>query len=272
MEGMKLTDSYNQRANEWVDRIRSGKNFAHTYLEKPAMYRKLPNLRNKAVLCIGCGSAEECMHLLDLGAKRVVGIDVSRELIAIARSSYPEAEFHVMDMRKLNFPGNSFDFVYSSLAMHYLKDWRPTLRGIRNVLKPNGRFLFSTHHPAYWSGEIIQSGNKKSRLLGYAKTGDRLKKVWGDYQHSRRINDVWFGNMEVSYYHHPLSKILKEIRDSGFEVVDLIEPKPLASLKKVAEDDYALYNRIPLFMVFELRKASRFAQSNPRVPRVPDLR
>ena len=234
--------------------MRSGKNFAHTYLEKPAMYGKLPDLKNKTVLCIGCGSGEECAHLLSLGAKKVVGIDLSKELIAIAKASYPNIEFFTMDMAKLKFPDSSFDLVYSSLAMHYLKDWRATLKSIKKILKPKGAFLFSTHHPVYWSAEIILEKSGKSRLLGYAKAGGRLKKIWGDYQNAHKINDVWFGNMEVNYYHNPISKILMEIRESGLMVADFLEPKPQASLKKVSLDDYALMSRIPMFMIFELRK------------------
>ena len=84
--------------------MRLGKNFAHMYLEKPAMYKKLPNLKNKTVLCIGCGSGEECEHLLSLKPKRIIGIDLSKELIAIARESYPDIEFRVMDMTKMKFP------------------------------------------------------------------------------------------------------------------------------------------------------------------------
>jgi SAM-dependent methyltransferase len=252
---MNSITSYNQKAKEWAERMRSGKNFAHTYLEKPAMYGKLPDLKNKMVLCIGCGSGEECAHLLSLGAKKVVGIDLSKELIAIAKKSYPDAEFFAMDMAKMKFPDSSFDFVYSSLAMHYLKDWRPALKNIYKNLKPKGTFLFSTHHPVYWSAEIIVDKNKKSRLLGYTKVNHQLKNVWGDYQNAHRVNDIWFGNMEVSYYHNPISKILKEVRESSFVVADFIEPKPQISLRKISVDDYALMSKIPMFMIFELRKS-----------------
>ena len=65
--------------------MRSGKNIAHKFLEKPAMYKKLPDLKDKSILCIGCGTGEECEHLKSLGAKRVVGIDISKGLIDFAK-------------------------------------------------------------------------------------------------------------------------------------------------------------------------------------------
>ena len=246
--------SYDEKAREWVKRMRSGNNHAHRYLEKPAMYAKLPPLKGKTVLCIGCGSGEECEYLFKRGAKKVVGIDTSKELIVIARESYPHMEFYVQDMRTMQFPDASFDFVYSSLAMHYLPHWQSTLTKIHRLLRPRGTFLFSTHHPVYWSAEIIHTKGDKSRLLGYQKQSGRLKKIYGNYQERRRIDDIWFGDMPVSYYHKPLSEIFREIRNAGFMVEDFIEPKPKASLQKVDADNYALYRHIPLFMIFELKK------------------
>jgi len=134
----KTIKSYNEYALKWLEKMRSGKNIAHKFLEKPAMYKKLPNPKNKSVLCIGCGTGEECEHLKSLGAKKVVGIDISKEMIDFAKKSYPDLEFLVMDMEKLNFSENSFDFVYSSLTMHYVnyvKSWTKTLRGVYKVLK-----------------------------------------------------------------------------------------------------------------------------------------
>lgn len=100
--------SYNNYAKKWAERLRGGKNIAHKYLEKPAMYGKLPNLANKSVLCIGCGTGEECDYISKQGAKKVVGIDISDGLIEFAQKSYPKINFYVMDMEKIDFP----DFIF----------------------------------------------------------------------------------------------------------------------------------------------------------------
>ena len=59
----KLFESYDDYALKWARRIRGGKFIAHKFLEKPAMNKKLPDLKNKTVLCVGRGSGEECRHL-----------------------------------------------------------------------------------------------------------------------------------------------------------------------------------------------------------------
>jgi len=247
--------SYNEKAKEWAEHLRTGKNLAHEYLEKPAMYKKLPNLKNKKILCVGCGSGEECDYLNKRGAKEIIGIDLSKELIKIARESYPNLKFEVMNMEEMNFSKGYFDFIYSSLAMHYVKDWAGVLKKIKNFLKKDGVFIFSTHHPALWGAEVNRSGGNTVKLLGYKKEVDPYRiEIFGDYLNVRKINDVWFGNMHVTYYNKPISIMFNEIKKSGFEIVDIVEPRTVMGCKKDDLQYYELHQRIPLFIIFELKK------------------
>ena len=65
-------ESYNKYTSKSAEKMRSGKNIKHTFLEKPAMYKKLPNLIDKTILCIGCGTAEECAHINLLEQKELL--------------------------------------------------------------------------------------------------------------------------------------------------------------------------------------------------------
>jgi ubiquinone/menaquinone biosynthesis C-methylase UbiE len=252
----KTIESYNKYTIKCAEKMRSGKNIKHTFLEKPAMYKKLPNLKDKTVLCIGCGTGEECEHIKSLGAKRVVGIDISKERINFLKKSNPDLEFHTMDMEKMDFLDNSFDFIYSSLALHYSKDWTKILNKVHKFLKKDGSFLFSTHHPIKWGAEINKLIDKDSFLMGYKKSENGVGKVFGDYLTIRKINDVLSKDLKVSYYHRPISAMIRDIIKSGFIISDFIEPKPLKSVIKEKEkpDFYKIYSKIPLYMIFELRK------------------
>ncbi len=249
-------ESYNKYTIKCAEKMRSGKNIKHSFLEKPAMYKKLPNLKGKTVLCIGCGTGEECEHIKSLGAKRVIGIDISKERINFLKERNPDLEFHTMDMEKLDFTDNSFDFIYSSLALHYSKDWTKILRKVYKIMKKDGVFLFSTHHPIRWGAEINKSKDKNTFLLGYRKYKSGESKVFGDYLTTRKINDVLSKDFKVSYYHRPISAIIRDIIKSGFIISDFIEPKPLKSVIKEKDkpDFYKIYSKIPLYMIFELRK------------------
>lgn len=248
-------ESYNKYTIKCAEKMRSGKNIKHTFLEKPAMYKKLPNLKGKTILCIGCGTGEECEHIKSLGVKRVVGIDISKERINFLKKSNPDLEFYTMDMEKLDFSDNSFDFIYSSLALHYSKDWTKILRKVYKILKKDGTFLFSTHHPIKWGAEINKLKDKSTFLLGYKKYKSGESEVFGDYLTTRKINDVLSSEgLKVSYYHRPISAIISDIIKSGFIISDFIEPKPLKSVLKVKPEFYKIYSKIPLYMIFELKK------------------
>ena len=245
----KTIEEYDKNNDKWL----KGKGFGHSHLEKPAMYKELPNLKGKSVLCIGCGAGEECEHIKSIGAKKVIGIDISKGLIEVAKKNYPEIEFFVMDMEKLRFENDSFDFVYSSLVMHYVKNWTRVLQEVKRVLKKNGVFLFSTHNPVYWSAERKTYKNRKYQLLGYSKNNEEYI-IYGDYLNSRKINDIWFDSFKVTYYHRPISLLLKDILKSGFKIEDCIEPGPLDSVKKLDFNFWKKASKIPLFIIFKLKK------------------
>lgn len=250
----KTIQAYNESAKVWAERLRSGNNPAHRFLEKPAMYAKLPNLKGLRVLCLGCGTGEECDMLSAMGAT-VTGVDISSGLIEEARKAFPGIEFRVMDAETLLLDDNSFDFVYSSLTLHYLEDWTSVLSEIKRVLVPGGRLLFSTHHPIKWGSQVTRGETKDEFLMGYERPKDgSAPQVYGDYLTPRRQEDTWFGSFSVTFYHRPLSHIMRDILKSGLIIEDFIEPLPSAEAATEAPAFNAIHQAIPLFMIFALRK------------------
>ena len=251
----KIREAYNGYALSYMQRRKEGSTVAHDFIEKPAMYSKIPDVKGKSVLVIGCGHGDECKHLKALGAKRIVGIDLSEKMIELAQKENPDLEFYQMDMEELNFPEDIFDFVYSSLAMHYLKDWTKALLSVKKVLKREGNFLFSTHNPVMWSAKRTRTENERGSILGYVKylKEDRCE-VFGDYLNTRKITDLWYDEFEISYYHKSFSSIMKDIITSGFQVTDVLEPKALSEAKNKAKTFWEIREKIPLFIIFELQK------------------
>lgn len=209
------------------------------------------------MLAVGCGSGEEMGLLLAKGAAEqdLVGIDISEELLTKARERFPAATFLVRSMENLGeFDADSFDFVYSSLTFHYANDWQPILAGIKRTLKPGGRLLFSTHHPVKWGSKVERGAEADSFLMGYLRPKDGLPTVFGNYLESREVQDTWFGDMPIRYFHRPLHAIMADIIASGLTLHRFLEPAPVASAEQIAPGFAAIHSRIPLFMVFELAK------------------
>jgi len=247
----KSIREYNKNFQEWLNK----KGLGHSHLEKPAMYSQLGNVQGRTILCVGCGGGEECAHIKSLGAKKVIGVDISKSLIERAKEKFPDIEFYVMDMEKLKFPESSFDLVYSSLVLHYVKNWIKVLSEIKRVLKKNGFFLFSTHNPTCWSAYKKEDKDQKLQILGFKENKKTNKiEIYGDYLNTRKINDIWHGTFRITYYHKSFSSIIKDILKSGLKIVDCIEPRPINSAKKINYEFWKKSSKIPLFIIFKLQK------------------
>jgi SAM-dependent methyltransferase len=88
---------------------------------------------------IGCGTGAFA-RLLAKRCKRVVALDLSSEMIRVARSrstQFKNLEFQLADAVQWDFPPSHFDFVCSIATLHHLAQ-RALLVKIRDSLKPNG--------------------------------------------------------------------------------------------------------------------------------------
>jgi ubiquinone/menaquinone biosynthesis C-methylase UbiE len=246
---------YNVNSKQYTDHLKFNENGRyHIYYEKPAMKKLLPNLKGKKVLCLGCGSGEEMEYLTKLGAK-CTGVDISKELIKIAKDKFPKTDFYVGSMEKLKFQDESFDFVYSSLAIHYIKDWTKVLKEVKRILKPGSYFLFSTEHPVMGALKwTINNDKEKSRQLSIY-TDKKTKKVTiiGDYLNRRLEKDVW-GPNTVDSWHKSIGEIAGEIKKAGLLIESFVEPRPLKEMKKISPNTYEKLMLIPSFMIFRLLK------------------
>ena len=148
-------NDYDKFAEKRQQDLINGMKPSHRFVEKPMMKSMLPDLKNKKILMLGCGTGEESKLLETFGAssKQLIGIDLSNKSIEIAKNTYPDIEFVVGDMNNLPFENECFDFVYSSLAIHYNATPEKTYKEVYRVLKPDGLFLFSVGHPLRWSSE-----------------------------------------------------------------------------------------------------------------------
>ncbi|MBD3286909.1 methyltransferase domain-containing protein [candidate division WOR-3 bacterium] len=107
------------------------------------------------VLVIGCGVGRESVALAKQGY-RVTGVDITKRLIAEARrnaiSENANVTFLETDGHHLEMEERSFDLVviFSQAVEHIptSKARIELLKGVRNVLVPNG-FLFITAHDRY---------------------------------------------------------------------------------------------------------------------------
>ena len=127
--------------------------------EWPAFQRLLPaSLQDKRVLDLGCGVGYFAREARARGAREVVGVDISERMLDEARSrtSDPGITYVRAELDRFAPREATFDLVVSSLALHYIADYRGLVQRVAACLVPGGRFAFSVEHPiftAYGSGD-----------------------------------------------------------------------------------------------------------------------
>ena len=177
--------------------------------ERPAVREVLGDVRGRDVLDAGAAAGEHSAWLVAHGA-RVVALDASEAMVELARTRLGDAATVLRaDLaRPLPLADASFDVVLSSLTLHYLEDWIPTLRELARVLRPGGRLVLSTHHPAL------------------------TDEPGADYHAVRVVEEDWDGFADsavpMRFYHRPLERIVGDVLAAGFVLRALREPRPSA--------------------------------------------
>jgi 2-polyprenyl-3-methyl-5-hydroxy-6-metoxy-1,4-benzoquinol methylase len=159
-------DSRFRRENDLIDRR-----------EKEILHEQLGDLQGKRVLDFGCGTGRLCSFHLAAGAARVVGVDVSPQMIEIAQRKIkePAMEFHVYvpKQEKSGFDAaGGFDVVSALEVFEYYQDPHEFLSIIKRNLSTGGLAVF----------DYINRHNLSARLKSYLsqdwrKNGIRLYRL-----------------------------------------------------------------------------------------------
>ncbi len=132
------------------DTIAAG--YAARPVEDPAAFdRKIAVMQaaiapTDTVLDVGCGTGSLALRLAP-GARHVHGLDVSPEMMRIAREKAANVQnvtFHTGTLDDATFPEGSLDAVSACSILHLVDDRDDMLARIYRLLKPGGFFVTST--------------------------------------------------------------------------------------------------------------------------------
>lgn len=117
--------------------------------EWPSLQAMLPPLQGLRVVDLGCGFGWFCRFAREQGARQVLGVDVSANMLARAASMTddPAIRYVQADLEQLALEPGGYELAYSSLALHYIADLPALLRAIHTGLVVGGKLVFSMEHP-----------------------------------------------------------------------------------------------------------------------------
>ena len=103
--------------------------------------RAVQGLHGK-VLDVACGTGDMVVELLrtrHAASLQVTGVDLSEEMLAIAKRKAPQAEYRLADAEHLPFGDASFDAVICAFGVRNFVHLEQGLKEMVRVLKPGGR-------------------------------------------------------------------------------------------------------------------------------------
>ena len=245
---MALQNIYdNETFFEGYKKIRENEVNANKLFEIPALFSMMPDLKDKAVLDLGCGFGEHCKRFVESGAKKVVGIDISEKMLEIANQENADSKITYInmpmeDISKLN---EKFDVVVSSLAFHYVEDFSGVVKNIYDMLNEKGIFLFSQENPLC---TCFSGGNRWTK----DENGNKLYINLSNYGVEGERESTWFVD-NVKKYHRTFSSIINTLIETGFTVEKMVEPLPTAELLEKYPDYKDLFHK-PDFLLIRVRK------------------
>ena len=91
------------------------------------------------IIDVGCGPGNDTGFMTSKGFE-VIGIDLSKEMLNIARQKFPKINFKQQDIRELDFPANSFEGIFASFSLIHIpkKDISVILNKFYKILKRDG--------------------------------------------------------------------------------------------------------------------------------------
>lgn len=154
------------------------------------------------VLELGCGTGHFTRELACSGAD-IVAVDVSPELLAMAREGYPapNVRYEVQNASALTYPNAVFDSVVGSSVLHHL-EIKEALREIYRVLRVGGTIYFT-------------EPNMLNPQIAIQKNVRWVKRKLGDSPD------------ETAFFRWPLRRLLKKtgFRNVRIDPFDFLHPK-----------------------------------------------
>jgi malonyl-CoA O-methyltransferase len=163
-------------------------------LEQRAMTRLRPGVAGLDAVDLGCGSGRYLRLLRTWGARRCLGIDPARAMLARCRGL--PAHLACAGLPHVPLRSATFDVALCGLVLGHVEDLEAALREVARILRPGGRLLYSDVHP---------EGARQGWRRTFVATDGR--------------------EYAVRHFVHPVERHLQALAAAGFVVEATAEPR-----------------------------------------------
>jgi SAM-dependent methyltransferase len=213
------------------------------------------------VLDLGVGGGRTLPYLRG-PAKKYVAVDYSEAMVRACRAKHPGADVRFGDARRLDgLDDGAFDFVffsYNSIDCVPLEGRRQVLEQVRRVLRPGGKFGFSSHNARLVESvpaklhlpEVEWTKNPPKLAARLARAGVDTLRMWKNQRRLRDGESRGEGWVVVNDGAHLASMLfvyadprwqLEELERFGFTGVEVIDERGRVVAPDQAMDPWIHY-------------------------------
>lgn len=174
------------------------------------------NIAKGRLIDLGCGSGQTTKFLFDNGFTNTIGIDISSEMINVAKEINPNLCFEQADILDLKYSSNSFGsaIAFYSIVHFDYEQVQTAFKEIYRVLIEGGELLFAFH------------------------IGDNIVHLQNFLDH----------DVEIDFHFFEVDKIKSLLIEAGFKIIDIIVRQPYKNVEHQSERAYIWTKKIATFI------------------------
>lgn len=203
----KIAEQYDQSAEERSDR---------EMVLTPSAKHYLGDVAGKRVLDLACGSGYFTRLLKAWGAEKVVGIDISKEMIELARQREKQEEqgieYAVGDVLQLG-KLEEFDIVFAGFLLHYSSSVEQLTMMCKNIsqnLGSGGKFVSFNENPRFPIHTGIKYG-VETTAFGDVRDGTKIRRT--HYVQGKK-------DFSIEHYHFEPGTYEQALQSAGFVQIE----------------------------------------------------
>lgn len=209
----------------------------------PAINRHLPE-KGGLLLDVGCGSGD-LFYLAQNNNYEYFGLDVSPDMIDLAKSKYPKGSYLISDSTTFS---KDYDIKFDVIIMNMLfpafskrESIEQTINEARKVINYNGTLIIGLPHPCfdqYMQAGLLGKKGVETDFQGYFKNGNKFL----------IYKEMESGTMIYEDYHWTMEDYFPSITRSGFVLTEIDECPP-TQIDSVDDSYIQKKNRFPTYIL-----------------------
>lgn len=172
---------------EWIERLPPAVEL------RERSYQLLDARPGETAIDVGCGTGRVVAELMERGIK-AIGVDISEQMISVARHRFPDGNFRIAAAESLPFEDGTLDRYRAERLYQHLEDPAPALVEARRVLVPGGRLVLVDQDYDMWA--IDSDDEATTRALMRAQS-DAIASRWIGRRYRSLLLDAGFVDVLV---------------------------------------------------------------------------